>query len=344
MSEDARQIISEELNNSPGPKKMAGSSLLIQCPFHDENTPSCGVNLNQDSGIPLGWFHCFGCGAKGPWNRLAKQMGLTQFKKWQLDFKGNGATREEKRRTPEASMKSTNQLERMYKTLKTKELIEWPTRMDWRGYDGTLLRKLGALMFSEEVWNKQERAREAEVMLFFPIYVNEKFVGGVKAFMEKQKDGLSYLNTPGSWVRTSGLLGYDYIRKVIANVREKKKRQYTSLVLVEGPRDVARLLLNRVPAMAILGIENFSEKKLMKILAVNSNIKRLYVMSDNDKAGKRMYKIIKEMAANYIPVKRLKLPEEYDKKGKLIKMDPDDAPQELIDTVRELIESEMVKV
>lgn len=334
MALDARQTIIEELHSLPIAKKQAGSSLMIQCPFHDDRGPSCGVNLAVDNGIPLGFFHCFGCPAKGPWNKLAKQLGLSQFKDWQLGFTGNGSTREEKRRAPEATMKSTDQKDRLYKTIKTKEVIEWPESQEWRGYGGKLLRKLGALMFSE---------RE-EIMLFFPIYVNKKFVGGVKAHMEKQEKRLSYINTPGSWVLNNGLLGYDYVKSIISKrVTEKKKgKRYTSIVLVEGPRDVLRLLLNKIPALAILGIENFNVKKLIKILSINPNTRTIYVMPDNDKAGTEMYKKIKEIAEPYVQVRRLKLPRDLDSKGKVIKMDPDNAPQEIIDNVRELIDSECI--
>lgn len=329
---DARQIIMEELHGLHIAKKQAGSTLMIQCPFHDDNGPSCGVNLATDNGIPLGFFHCFGCPEKGPWNKLADKLGLTQFKDWQLGFSGNGSTREDRRRAPEATMKSTDQKDRLYKTLKTKEVIDWPDSQEWRGYGGTLLKKLGAMMFSE---------RE-EIMLFFPIYVNKKFVGGVKAHMEKQEKRLSYINTAGTWVLNSGLLGYDYVKEVMSKRVKNKKKKYTSLALVEGPRDVLRLLLNRIPALAILGIENFNVKKLIKILSLSPHIKRIYVMPDNDDAGTEMYRKIKEIAAPYVEVRRLKLPREKDKKGKLIKMDPDNAPQDIIDSVRELIDSECI--
>lgn len=329
---DARQTMIEELHALNCQKKQAGSSLMIQCPFHDDIGPSCGVNLSTDNGMPLGMFNCFGCPAKGHWNMLAEKLGLSKFKDWELGFTGNGSTREEKRRQPEATMKTTNQVERMYKVLKTKEIIEWPLDQNWRGYDGKILRKLGALMFSE---------RE-EVMLFFPIYVNKKFVGGVKAHMEKPQKGLSYINTNGTWVKSNGLLGYDYVKQVCMKA-EKNGKAFTSLVLVEGPRDVTRLLLNKIPALSILGIENFSLKKLMKVLAITGNLKTLYVMPDNDNAGKEMYKKIKEIAQPYIRVRCLKLPRERDKNKKLIKMDPDNAPQYIIDEVKSLIDSERVR-
>jgi len=41
-------------------KKRSGSGrYVIVCPFHDENTPSCMIYVNEDK------FHCFGCQAHG---------------------------------------------------------------------------------------------------------------------------------------------------------------------------------------------------------------------------------------------------------------------------------------
>lgn len=39
--------------------KIRGNELICSCPFHDEDTPSFNVNLENSK------FHCFGCGEKG---------------------------------------------------------------------------------------------------------------------------------------------------------------------------------------------------------------------------------------------------------------------------------------
>lgn len=40
-------------------KRSGGGRYVIICPFHDEDTPSCMIYVNQDK------FHCFGCQANG---------------------------------------------------------------------------------------------------------------------------------------------------------------------------------------------------------------------------------------------------------------------------------------
>lgn len=47
---------------------------LIQCPFHDDNSPSCSVSVN-------GLFNCWGCGAKGNYTRLLHDVAGFSWKK-----------------------------------------------------------------------------------------------------------------------------------------------------------------------------------------------------------------------------------------------------------------------
>jgi PiT family inorganic phosphate transporter len=51
-----------------------GSNIHVQCPFHDENSPSCSINLSRESDVPIGAFYCFGCGVFGGW-KIVKTMG-----------------------------------------------------------------------------------------------------------------------------------------------------------------------------------------------------------------------------------------------------------------------------
>jgi len=319
---DARQIIFDEITSKiGGSKKLAGDTYMICCPYHSDSTPSGGINLAVESNIPLGYYHCFGCGEKRHWNSLAETLGLHQFKDWELSFKGNGGT--EKRKSKTVTYETHKQ--ELRRSLNTYESIDWPANMSWRGYNGTLLRKLGGVFYNDPMTD--------QVMLFFPVYINKKYKGGVRAYLEKQTNGLSYLTTKGEWVKDYGLLGYEYIKRIM------RKRQYTAVVLVEGPRDMLRLIDNKIPALAVLGSENFSEKKLLRVLALNSYIETIYVMPDNDKAGTKMYSIVKRVAKDMVKVKRLKLPREKDMEGNLIKMDPDDAPIGLIQQVKKIIEA-----
>lgn len=320
---DARQVIFEEISKIPGSKKMAGDSYMVCCPFHDDNSPSCGINLAVETDLPLGFFHCFGCNEKGPWNKLAEHVGLTKVKGWELEFGGKGQTRSQRK---SKNLTYETHKQELRRSINTQESIDWPVHLSWRGYEGKLIRKLGGVFYFDPLTDVE--------MLFFPIYVNNRYKGGVRAYMEKQVNGLSYLTSKGNWVKDSGLLGYEYVKRIV------RKYGYTSLVLVEGPRDMLRLLDNNIPALAVLGSQNITEKKILRILAISSNIETIYVMPDNDAAGTRMYKTVKACANKLVKVKRLRLPREKDSDGKLIKMDPDNAPIGLIKVVRQLIRNE----
>lgn len=325
---DARQIIFEELSTKfYGNKKLAGDSYMIQCPYHDDRTPSGGVNLAVDSDIPLGFYHCFGCGEKRHWNALAKDLGMEQIKGWQLNFSGNGTNYDQNKRAGRSGYLSYD--DKLRKSLNTGEMIQWPVVESWRGYKGALIRKLGGLYYNDPMTD--------EVMLFFPVEVNRSYKGGVRAYMEKQVNGLSYLTSKGSWVKDYGLLGYEYIKNIV------RKKGYTAIVLVEGPRDMLRLVDSKIPALAVLGSENITRKKIMRVLAMSSKLDTIYVMPDNDKAGTKMYKHVKEAADGMVKVKHLKLPKEKDEEGKLIKMDPDNAPKKIIRMAKKIIEQHRIK-
>lgn len=329
---DARDIIYEDISTKiPGEKMLAGSSFQIVCPFHADKNPSCGVNLSDEGTIPLGYWHCFGCGAKGPWNKLAEKLGLTVLKDWQFSYKGSvGGEFDRARRERNAGIEHVTEEQRLNAAIKTKEMIPWPKTKKWRGYSGKLIAKMGGMLFNDPVMQ--------DMMLFLPVHINGMLKGGVRAFMKKNtRGGPSYLTTKGVWVKTSGLLGYDLTKKYV------RKYGYRAVVLVEGPRDYMRLLLNSIPALAVLGSENVSTKKILKVLAISSNIKTIYVLPDNDKGGRVMYENVKRAAEGLVEVKLLKLPREKDKDGKVIKMDPHSATQEIIDEVKELLDSTIRK-
>ncbi len=59
VKEAARPRFGEILERYGLAATRKGSELLLRCPFHEEEKPSCRVNTER------GIFHCFGCGAKG---------------------------------------------------------------------------------------------------------------------------------------------------------------------------------------------------------------------------------------------------------------------------------------
>lgn len=322
---DARSTIIEALSTVHGPKKRNGDTVFIVCPFHGDTDPSLGVHVGDGHKVPLGTFNCFGCPESGHWNKLARQLDLPKIKDWQM-FTGtsNDALVEQAR-----EMLKSNSLEdqayskdKLCELAKTNEAIDWPIYQDWRGYPGKLIRKMRGLYFNDPA--------KDELMLLFPVIVNNKLRGGVKAMLEKPKKGLSYLTTDGSWAKKYGLFGFDFAKKIM------KKKGYRFVIVVEGPRDCLRLLKAGLPAVAILGSQNYSEKKMMLLTNITSDLDRIYVLPDNDGAGKSMAKLVKRITKPHCRTIHIKLPRKK-KKGKLIKMDPDDMPREILKEIKRAV-------
>lgn len=313
--------VREELARYGGRTKQMGNNLHVLCPFHDERTPSCSINMSRESDVGIGTFFCFGCGEKGNWNRFAEKTGLLPLKSWQ-SFESNTdalAARAKKKQIEFLGV-NNNSIQRLLDEVGN-EAIPWPIDKDWRSYSGKLLSRIGAWCYND--------TRQDELMLVLPVYINDKYRGGVRAYFEKQENGLSYLTTNGDWVRSYGLLGYDYMVK-------RDLWGCKSIVLVEGPRDWLRLIKNKIPACGILGSNMFSAKKLALLQGLG--IRKIFAMPDNDTAGKKMHALVKAHCADAgIAYDYLKLPRKKDKEGKLIKLDPDNCSQTIIDQVKKMV-------
>lgn len=318
--EDAYTVIVEELDKVPGRKKRTNKGIDICCPFHGDTNPSCGVITSHEEKYPLGTFNCFSCGEHGPWNKLADKLGLRQIKSWQ-HFKGTTAGTLQRANKYKKEFENTNNhtKQRLFEEVGN-AVVPWPKEKDWRDYPGTMIARVEGYMYDD--------FGRDELMLVLPVYINGRYRGGVKALWEKPKKGPSYINTNGDWILNYGLLGYDFVRK-------HDLFGCDSIVLVEGPRDWLRLVLNKIPACAILGAKMFNEKKLMLLMGLG--IKKIYTLADNDKSGTGMVNLIEAFCRGKIDFEELKLPRKKDEDGNLIKMDPDSAPQKVINKVKEII-------
>lgn len=327
---DNREIIISELQRYGRRQKQAGAWRMIICPFHkggQERTPSCGVNLSSDR---LGVWNCLGCTEKGSWNKLAKKAGLAEIKEWRskevLDA-GDLLTSE----LDESLLGSTAMTFGMLKKkMGYPEATLWPEFLDWRGFPGTFMRKLGAHIISERPRSSGEEAEfeaGAGIAVLFPVKVAGQLRGGIKALFTKKKGSRasSYYASKGSWVSEYGLFPYIYAKSLV------KKENLPFIILVEGPRDAMRLCLNGIPAVAVLGSKNVTKKKIQLLTGLDIEI--IYVMPDNDDGGKLMWKLCKSLAPKTFPIKRIKLPRQKDADGNLIKMDPGNMPRKLLKQV-----------
>lgn len=322
MSEDVHEIILEEINKLPGNKKFAGESIMVCCPHpdHDDGSPSCGIYTSVGMAIPIGTWHCLGCGRKGGWNELARFANLREIKEWRMkDASGNSLSA--LRQTYDKidnKIGSYPSISLLMKALHRNSYMEWPEDVEWRSYSGKLVRAAGGLLNAQ---------RTGTNICFFPCKSGSKYIGGIAAYLQKQMTGTSYVNSQGDWAKTKGLFPLQLTKDLL------RKYKLNYLFLVEGPRDALALLSYGIPALAVLGAEQFGIEK--RRIVEMCNVNTVYTMTDNDGGGKLARERMTEaFHDSMVKIKHVKLPREKDAKGKLIKLDPDNAPYYLIKEVR----------
>ena len=317
---DNLDIIIEQLAKYGGHQKDASGTRMVRCPFHDEQEPSCGIYLDTNGQIPLGFFNCLGCGEKGPWNVLAEKADLEKISEW--NSKPTEA-RDTITKDDEESLlgDSGMSLNALFKRMACPEAQDWPIQMDWRGFPGKLIHAVGGKVI-------YDKYRDS-IAVLFPIKMAGRVRGGVKAIYQKfNKKDLSYIAMPGPWAKKYGLFPFPYVKKLIA------ARGYRFVVLVEGPRDALRLLWNGIPALAVLGANNVSDLKATFILSLGVDI--VYVIPDGDSGGDKLWANLKACLSGKVELKKFKLPDEKvnelqpDGTTKISKMDPGNAPRKVI--------------
>ena len=324
------EIVNEALRAYSGQKKAAGSRMMIQCPFHDDKTPSLGVVTSPDLDVPVGVFKCLGCGMKGGWNVLAEKIGAPTIKSWNnkersiagepteaddIALLGRASDQQSvtKPRRGLSSSDVSSDVEEIsarsdrsvvmnssaFKNLPDRAgllaLLEREQLVDAQPWPRSLEWRSYSGDFLNALgrgvcWIVGDKGRDGGISAFFVVWVNGKVRGGVKAFYSKQEGRMSYLTTKGAWIQKTGLLFFDLARSMIEQHREGR----SFVVLVEGPRDALRLLSLGIPAIACLGALTFSKEKALLVLSM---VDQIYVMTDNDKAGSAMWRQVDRITA-----------------------------------------------
>ena len=315
---DAQRKILSEIDRIQGPKKHTNSNVLIRCPFHGDNSPSCGIYVVPGGKVPFGYFSCFGCGAKGPWNRLAEKLGLEKV------------TSAEER----VSETSSHDLERKRRSMLGQATVELPLGVPfdegyWRNIPGDLIREVGAIISMDK--------REKIAALFIPIYVKKSLLTIIKARLKPRKGSASYIVMSEEGVKDKGLFPFDKVESMLMS------KEYSYLTIVEGPRDALYLISQGIPALAILGTQMYSLMKRSLILELCNKYDVLpLVMMDGDRlkngvrAGQIAQKKIVEDLEEFIEVSQIKLWAHAKRLG-LDELDPATLPRSMIRRIKEMV-------
>lgn len=323
---DAHRIIVSELERHLGERLTNKKRVAIPCPFHNETDPSMYINLDPHKRkSPVGGYYCFGCRAKtsthGGWNGLAAKLGLAQFEAGaaQITTFVRREIDEDLLFDPEEGMDVDKLMEHWNCDLQ----LPWPETKNWRGLPGWLMRKLGAFLTFDEKFEKE--------VCILPQWNGNTLTGAVKAQIKiTKKTKLKYLSAPGEWVKTHALFPYHLVALML------EMRQDRCVFLVEGPRDALRLIGCGIPALALLGTNNWSDEKRDLLMTLDPD--RVFLAFDNDSAGKKAIKLVRPSLQGYATTRKIRCwsQEEYENIklnldfDKSSKADPGNVPVEQI--------------
>ena len=286
---------------------------LILCPFHDDHNPSLDVALaNVPGKVSVGGYHCWSCKNHGGWNKLAAKLGLEQWaqKKYEnlpdnpfLQFA--------------ADFKQMDKLQTH--VVYQKPPTEGPWEGSWRGLSGTFLRSMGC----ESYWDKIAE----EYRLWLPLLdIRQKLVGHIAARGENSdiQNKYKYLNSEGFPAQK-----YWYCLNF-----EKAPRW---LVIVEGPYDCLRFRARGLPAIAVLGLGQLTDQKIIQILSQGCT--RVILALDADQHGRestpQYAEAFKRFGFEVIDInltRYLENPRDPD-----AKMDPGSCPEEAIQDIHNFL-------
>ncbi|QJT71177.1 DNA primase [Vibrio phage vB_VcorM_GR11A] len=323
----AHRVILKEIEKIPGYKKYTHKTVEILCPFHaGDSSPSCGIYVAPDGRAPVGWTYCLGCGTSVHWNVLAKKLGLEHIEGKDTKRDSTGFSDQSMNRIRKSLLAAGGNSIGDY-------MAEWQMPLplpflsqEWRGISGALIKEMGCMVGIDR--------REKEPFLIMPVNVRGKMIAAIKARFAPKDGSPSYVISDDSPLRTKGLFMFDHVRDML------KSGKYKWVVLVEGQRDALRLIQYGIPAVAMLGVSSWSEKKKRLLLSLGVGI---VLCMDGDKAGVGAMRQLREDLTGACPLKVMNLMTESkriaEKKGitvKAAKVDPGSMSLKFIKPLQEL--------
>ena len=336
MNKDSvHQFLVGEISTLSGPKNIQNDRAMICCPFHNDKSPSGSISLDVlERRVPIGHFRCFGCKKSVGWSILASALNLRQIEKPEnLSSDHFSAPTAFKSHLLEDTDKIDYEA---FPDMKELRFIKFSFK-EWRGVSVSLLKQVGARLCVHRDYGTH--------YVWIPAYVNGMLRGYTNAKLQKPTDGKpSYLNAKGQWSRKYGLLYFDYAINLM------QEGEWKTIVLCEGQRDALRFLGEGIPAVAVIGAQNWSYEK--RDLLEEAGVERVIIAFDGDDAGRsatakvysdiKQYFSVKFLALWKHRVPRMKRGEQMKKeigdgKFKLLwdnEMDPFDCPQKYIEAIR----------
>ena len=255
------------------PKKVSDKQIAICCPFHYETKPSLYISLVHDQVIP-GSYNCFGCGASGWWNDIAKVLKLQVIDKETEDIE-----LEDEFSILKSKLSALEKNSREF-TLPA-NLYEWDLG-SWRTFSASFLAQFQpAKIFDEK--NKEWR-------ILFPITHFGKLMGYLSERVGKRGPKHIFSKKfPSS--------------KILYPVDLHKG---STVILVEGLTDMLRLRKEGLPALCFFGTGNWKSNKMNILMSLG--IEKVIVCCDGDNPGWKCNRVIYKDLRDYFETVMFDIP------------------------------------
>ena len=283
-----------------------GSDFLIVCPFHLDSNPSCGVDQ------ATGRFNCWSCKAGGGWNKLAHKIGAEK-----LRVRGRGRDKdviidvrdmsEIKDDMTRAFSKSGVIAGSKRREEKTRPIVkEWNTNDSWRSVEGNLLKSLGCVRVIDLTFNV--------LRIGLPVRdIGGGLIGYTCRALDPEDTDPKY--TPLAADRISWRKKELPASEALFLIDLVLGRDWKRIVLVEGPYDAMHLIAHDIPAVAILGTNNWTKQKAAIVRALG--LEKVFVCMDNDRSGHEAQDNVVSSLKGYVPVEGIALPKKAKDPGQL---------------------------
>jgi len=277
---DRVALVRSEVTKVSGKRISRQNYTMVQCPFHNDGTPSGQIKHDVTKPRSIGYFACRGCGKHMPWSDFATALSLEPF---QTKPEASVPDRDLSYLDDEFLGEGTGTIKKEAHSLypldeKSAERMGLKA-LHWRGFDFDFLHKVGCrCIYLEE---------SSRFFIYMPVYVGGTLRGYIKGFPIKpaaSKNLPTYFNAGGSWSAQYGLFPYDYAVALMG------RKNLKTLVLVEGPRDALRLCREGIPAICILGTQSWSHMKVR--LLEQSGAETIILCMDADAAGRKATKLL----------------------------------------------------
>jgi DNA primase len=300
---EAEVHISAELSRGGVDWRSSGrKNIKMNCPFPHEKGADSGYNLEITKDGRM--VHCWICDWSGSWDKLARELGLSEFNS-EFTSTDTYTSRVAEMNVFGKLLEDLDEVvdDETLSVLPEDDLFPW-RRASWRGLRRSFLKRLPSYLWKHRVELKNDQGQVFKTFfvdrILWPYNQYGRLVGYVGRRLDKG-DKVKYYRA--EWCKAKEcLFPFDYLREYHEGFR--------TLVLVEGEVDALSLLGAGIPALSILGSTNWSEKK--RDLLLSLGIQRVILLMDGDPAGRKAAKEIKGDLHGYFDISVLKLAEGED--------------------------------